>query len=400
MPVRDRASSRRRKIAVVSTSRADYGLLYWVLRALDASPRATLQLVLMGPHYSRAHGLTHRAVRADGFRPAAEIRTVPVDDSDAAVARSVGRATAQLADAFERLRPDLVVVLGDRIELLAVGSAATAFRLPIFHLHGGETTEGALDDAVRHAMTKLSHIHLPAAKPYAARIAAMGEERWRIRTVGAPGLDHLRRTVLPPPADVLARLGLPVDDGRPLFLVTEHPVTLRPRESRLEARAVAQAVSSFAARVVVTAPNTDQEHRGVLAELRRMRGPRCDVRFVANLGTAAYWSLLRAADVVVGNSSSSLLEAPSFGTPVVNVGNRQRGRLRARNVIDARPEAKTIRAAIARAGTPRFRMKARRAVNPYGKPGASDRIVRVLLNEPLDARLLMKRAPRGRALNP
>lgn len=351
----------------------------------------------MGPHFSRAHGATHRAVRADGFRLAAEIRGVPADDSDAAIARSLGSAMVQLAGAFERLRPDLVLVLGDRIELLAVASAATAFRLPIFHLHGGETTEGALDEAVRHAVTKLSHIHLLAARPYATRVASMGEERWRIRTVGAPGLDHLRRTTLPQLADVLARVGLPADDGRPLFLVTEHPVTLRPRESRLEARALARAVSSFKARVVVTAPNTDQEHRAVLAELRRMRGPLCDVRFVASLGTAAYWTLLRAADVVVGNSSSGLLEAPSFGTPVVNVGDRQRGRLRARNVIDVQPDEVAIRAAIARALTARFRATARRAVNPYGRPGASDRIVRTLLTEPLDVRLLMKRAPRGRA---
>jgi UDP-N-acetylglucosamine 2-epimerase (non-hydrolysing) len=390
-------SPRRRRIAVVSTSRADYGLLYWVLRGLDASPRATLQLVLMGPHYSRAQGLTHRAVKADGFRPAAEIRSVPADDSDGAIARSIGRATVRLADAFERLRPDLVVVLGDRIELLAVAATATAFRLPIFHLHGGETTGGAVDDAVRHAMTKLSHIHLPAALPYAARIAAMGEERWRIRTLGAPGLDHLRRTALPPEADVLARLDLPEDDDRPLLLVTEHPITLRPGESRREARAIAQAISSLAARVVVTGSNTDQEHRAVAAELRRIHGTRLDVRFVASLGTAAYWSLLRGADVVVGNSSSGLLEAPSFGTPVVNVGDRQLGRLRARNVIDVRPNASEIRVAIRRALTPRFRAGASRAINPYGRPGASDRIVRTLVTEPLDARLLMKRAGPGGA---
>lgn len=399
MPVRLRAPSGCRKIAVVSTSRADYGLLYWVLRGLDESPRATLQLVLMGAHYSGEHGMTHRTARADGFRPAAEIRTIANGDSEGAIARSIGRATVRLAEAFDRLRPDLVVVLGDRIELLAVASAATAFRLPIFHLHGGETTEGALDDAVRHAITKLSHIHLPATKQYATNIAAMGEERWRIRMVGAPGLDHLRRTALPPLADVLADVGWPADDDRPLFLVTVHPTTLRPRESRTEARAVAQAVSSFAARVVVTAPNTDHEHCAVLAELQQARGRRCDIRFVANLGTAAYWSLLRAADVVVGNSSSGLLEAPSFGTPVVNIGDRQRGRLRARNVIDAQPHANAIRTAITRALTPRFRATARRAVNPYGKPGASDRIVKVLLSEPLVTRLLMKRAVRGRAID-
>jgi UDP-N-acetylglucosamine 2-epimerase (non-hydrolysing)/GDP/UDP-N,N'-diacetylbacillosamine 2-epimerase (hydrolysing) len=267
-------------------------------------------------------------------------------------------------------------VLGDRAELLAVGAAATVFRIPIAHLQGGETTEGAVDDAVRHALTKLSHLHLVAAKPYAERVARMGEERWRIRTVGSAGLDHLTNTALPDPAGVLASLGLP-DDDRPLFLVTYHPTTLRPGAARAEARALAQAISSFPARVVVTGSNLDQEHR---------------VAFAASLGTAKYWSVLGSADVVIGNSSSGLTEAPSFGTPVVNVGERQRGRLRSANVIDVKAGAPAVRAGIRRALTPAFKRSARRAVNPYGRPGASDRIVKILTTEPLGPRLLEKRA--------
>ena len=382
-----------RRIAVVSTSRADYGLLQWVLRGLESSPRASLQLVLMGSHFSAAHGSTHRAVRADGFRPAAEIRTPPRGDTERAIARSIGHATVALADAFARLRPELVVVLGDRYELLAVGAVATIFRLPIVHVNGGETTEGAIDEAVRHAITKLSHLHLVAARPQAQRVASMGEERWRIRVVGATGLDHLARTALPPVADVLRALGLPADDGRPLFVVTHHPITLRPGASRAEARALARAISSFDARVVVTASNADPEHRAIAAELRAVVRRRATVRFATNLGTAAYWSLLRAADAVVGNSSSGLLEAPSFGTPVVNVGDRQRGRPRAANVVDVRPTATAIRAGIARVLTPTFRRTARRARNPYGGPGASERVVRILVSEPLGQRLLEKRKP-------
>jgi UDP-hydrolysing UDP-N-acetyl-D-glucosamine 2-epimerase len=387
---RSRAGTRR--IAVVSTSRADYGLLQWVLRGLERSPRAALQLILMGSHYSAAHGSTYRAVRADGFRPAAEIRTAPHGDSERAIARSVGQATIALADAFARLRPDLVVVLGDRYELLAVGAVATIYRLPIAHLNGGEATEGAIDEAVRHAITKLSHLHLVAARPQAGRVAAMGEERWRIRVVGAPGLDHLARTTLPPAAEVLRTVGLPEDDGRPLFVVTQHPITLRPGASRAEARALARAISSFGARVVVTASNADPEYRAIAAELRAIDARRATVRFAASLGTAAYWSLVRAADAVIGNSSSGLLEAPSFGTPVVNVGDRQRGRLRATNVIDVDATATAIRTGIARALTPAFRRTARRARNPYGGPGASDRIVRILTTEPLGPRLLEKRS--------
>src|SRR5438477_1206831 len=267
-----------RRIAVISTSRADYGLLLWVLRGLEQSPRASLQLILMGSHYSVAHGSTHRAVRADGLRPAAEIRAVPRGDSERAIARSIGEATIALADAFARLRPELVVVLGDRYELLAVGAAATIFRLPIAHLNGGEATEGAIDEAVRHAITKLSHLHLVAARPQARRVAAMGEERWRIRVVGAQGLDHLARTTLPPATEVLRAAGLPADDGRPLFVVTQHPITLRPGASRAEAKALARAISSFDARVLVTASNADPEYRAIAAELRAVRG-RATIRF-------------------------------------------------------------------------------------------------------------------------
>ena len=393
MPVVRRMSARgRRRIAVVSTSRADYGLLHWILRGLARSPRASLQLILMGSHFSPQHGATHRAVRADGFRPAAEIRVVPQGDSDRAIARSIGRATVAVADAFARLRPDLVVVLGDRYELLAVGAAATVFRLPIAHLHGGESTEGAIDEVVRHALTKLSHLHLVATRSHAERVAAMGEERWRIHVVGAPGLDHLTRTKLPPARDVLAAVGLPADDGRPLFLVTYHPTTLHPGASGSEAKALARAIASFDARVLVTAPNADPEYRSIARALRSIDRRRRDVRSVANLGTAAYWSVLRAADVVIGNSSSGLLEAPSFGTPVVNVGDRQGGRLRGANVLDVPPRAAAIRAGIAKALSPAFRRTARRAVNPYGGPGASERIVRILTAEPLGPRLLRKRS--------
>jgi UDP-hydrolysing UDP-N-acetyl-D-glucosamine 2-epimerase len=220
----------------------------------------------------------------------------------------------------------------------------------------------------------------------------MGEERWRIRMVGAPGLDHLTRSTLPDPAVVLAAAGIPADDERPLFVVTQHPITLRPGASRAEARALARAIGSFAARVIVTAPNADPEHRAVADELRAIRTDRATVGFVANLGTAAYWSLLRVADVVIGNSSSGLIEAPSFGVPVVNIGDRQRGRLRAANVIDVRPTYAAIREGVGRAMTPAFRRRARRSVNPYGGPGASDRIVRILEAEPLGPRLLEKRS--------
>jgi len=375
----------RRRIAVVTTSRADYGLLYWVLRELERDPRVRLQLVVTGMHFSREHGSTYRRIRADGFVPAAEVRVDVGAGTEEDIARSTGRMT------FARLRPELVVVLGDRYELLPVASVATLFRVPIAHLHGGEATEGLIDEAVRHAVTKLSHLHLVAARPYAERVRAMGEEPWRIRVVGTPGLDHLRRTPLPPLAETLARIGLPIHDRRPLVLVTYHPVTLQAGQAARQARALARALAAVPARVVVTAPNADPEYRPIIRALSTLTRSRSEVRFVADLGSAGYLSLLKHADVMVGNSSSGLTEAPSFGLPVVNVGDRQRGRLRAANVIDVEPTAASIGRGVRRALSPAFRRRARAAKNPYGGPGASVRIAKLLASVPLDERLLTKR---------
>jgi UDP-hydrolysing UDP-N-acetyl-D-glucosamine 2-epimerase len=381
--------SRKRRIAVVSTGRADYGPLSAVLGRLARRPDVTLQLILMGGHFTRQQGSTHRAVRADGFVVSASIRTAPRGDDDLAIASSIGRSVTALGRAFGDLRPDLVVVLGDRYELLAVGVAATTFRIPIAHLHGGEATGAVIDDAVRNAVTKLSHLHLVAAKAYGDRVARLGEARWRIRVVGAPGLDQLTTLPLPPPAEVLRRLGVP-DDDRPLLLVTQHPVTLRPGESAAAAQALARALSRSRVRVVVTGTNTDHESRAVRTALRHAASSTASVSYAPSLGTAAYWSVLRAADAVVGNSSSGLLEAPSFGIPTVNIGDRQRGRLRASSVIDVQASAAAIQRGITRALTPRFRARARRTRNPYGGAGASDRIVEILAREPLDRRLLEK----------
>ena len=375
----------RRRIAVVTTSRADYGLLYWVLRELERDPRVRLQLVVTGMHFSREHGSTYRRIRADGFVPAAEVRVDVGAGTEEDIARSTGRMT------FARLRPELVVVLGDRYELLPVASVATLFRVPIAHLHGGEATEGLIDEAVRHAVTKLSHLHLVAARPYAERVRAMGEEPWRIRVVGTPGLDHLRRTPLPPLAETLARIGLPIHDRRPLVLVTYHPVTLQAGQAARQARALARALAAVPARLVVTAPNADPEYRPIIRALSTLTRSRSEVRFVADLGSAGYLSLLKHADVMVGNSSSGLTEAPSFGLPVVNVGDRQRGRLRAANVIDVEPTAASIGRGVRRALSPAFRRRARAAKNPYGGPGASVRIAKLLASVPLDERLLTKR---------
>ncbi len=342
---------------MVTTSRADYGHLYWVLKALESDPRVTLQLVVAGSHFSKRHGSSYRRIIADGFRPAAVVRTTVVADTDAAAAAAVGRLTIGLGNVFADLRPDLMVILGDRYELLGAAAVATVFRVPIAHLHGGESTAGAI----------------------------------RIYVVGAPGLDHLRRTRLPNSDAVMETLRIPVADPRPLLLVTSHPATLHRGTAGRDATALARALATLPARIVVTAPGADPEYRSVVAALRRRAHRGSTVRFVADLGTAAYWSLMAVADAVVGNSSSGIIEAPSFGTPVVNIGDRQDGRLRAANVIDVPLAADAIARGLRRALTPTFRRRARRAKNPYGGPGASDRIATLLATLPLDERLRQKR---------
>jgi UDP-hydrolysing UDP-N-acetyl-D-glucosamine 2-epimerase len=374
---------------VVTTSRADYGLWYWVLRELERDERVTLQLVVGGAHFSVRHGLTYRRVRADGFGQIAEIRAAPRGDSDESIALATGRLTEGVARALGRLRPDIVAVLGDRHELLGVAAAVAAFRLPLVHLMGGDVTAGAVDDAVRNAITKLSHFHLVAAADHARRLLAMGEEPWRIRVVGSPALDHLSASV-EPWSKVLAELGVPDPDARPLLLVTLHPTTLLPGSAARETEALFDALSGIAARIVITSPNADQEHEAIRRRIRRFRSKGSVVRAVADLGSARYWSLMRAADAMVGNSSSGLIEAPALGLPVVNIGDRQRGRLRAGNVIDVAPNARAIREGIRRALDPAFARAARKCRSPYGPPGASRRIARVLATLPLTQRLLDK----------
>jgi UDP-hydrolysing UDP-N-acetyl-D-glucosamine 2-epimerase len=365
--------------------------MQWVLRDLMSDQRVRLQLIVAGAHYSRRQGLTFRSILRDGFRPVAQIRSWAAEDEEQ-IASTIGRMTVGFAHAFRRLRPDILLLLGDRSELLAAASAATVFRIPIAHLHGGETTLGATDEAVRNAVTKLSHLHLVSADAHGDVVRHLGEEARRIRVVGAPGLDHLKRTRLPSPQSVLEGLTIPVSDERPLFLVTFHPATLEPGAAEAATKNLLRAIAHFSARVVITAPNTDPEHERIYKLLRKFHSRGTLVRFVATLGAPAYLSVLKVADVVIGNSSSGLIEAPSFGTPVVDIGSRQRGRLRAANVIHVAADAESIRKGIARALTPPFVRAAQKARNPYYRAGSSKRIARILASIPLDGRLLRKNA--------
>jgi len=382
----------QRTIAVVTSSRADYSHLYWPLRLLREHPDVDLRLIAMGPHLSPEFGLTVGEIEKDGFAIAARIESLLSSDSDVGMAKSIGVAMLSLADTLGAMRPDLLLLIADRYEMLAPAAAALALRIPIAHIEGGEISEGAIDDAVRNALTKMSHVHFTSTLGARARVIAMGEELWRVHRAGAPSLDHLRRSRLLSREEVEARYGL--DLSRPTLLVAYHPVTLE-RETTREAGALFAALEEIArkgdTRIVFSYPNADAGSRELIERARVFVKEHGCAKLFVNLDAVTYWSLLRSVEAMVGNSSSGIMETASFAMPTVNVGLRQRGRERARNVLDAEAETKAILQRIAEARSPEFRASLEGMANPYGDGHAAERIVDVLTSVPLGAELLVKR---------
>ena len=387
------AAARRRRIAVATVSRSDWGHLLPVLREIRAAPDLELQLLVAGMHLAERFGNTAAEIEAGGWPVAARVEMLGAGDEPADIAAATGRGVSGFGAALAHLRPDLLLVLGDRFEMLSAAVAALPFALPVAHIHGGEVTEGAMDNQIRHAITKLAHLHFASAPEHHERIAAMGEERWRIHMVGGPGLDRLRDVTYLPRAAVASALGLRGD--RRWVVVTFHPVTLEHADTGRHADALVAALEKLDADLIVTFPNADTAGRQIIERLEDLARRRTGVLVTKSLGEELYLSLLRHADAMVGNSSSGLIEAPSFALPVVNVGSRQRGRLRAANVIDAEPAADDILRAAERALDPAFRAGLRGLVNPYGDGHAAPRIVQVLREVPLDARLVEKRFADG-----
>ncbi len=383
----------QRTIAVVTSSRADYSHLYWPLRLLREHPNVELRLIAMGPHLSPEFGLTVQEIEKDGFAIAARIESLLSSDSDVGMAKSIGVAMLSLADVLGAMRPDLLLLIADRYEMLAPAAAALALRIPMAHIEGGEISEGAIDDAVRNALTKMSHVHFTSTEGARARVIAMGEERWRVHRAGAPSLDHLRRSRLLNREEVEARCGL--DLSRPTLLVAYHPVTLE-RETTREAGALFAALEELVRKgdtqLVFCYPNADAGSRELVERARSFVADHTCAKLFVNLDAVTWWSLLRAVEAMVGNSSSGIMETASFALPTVNVGRRQKGRERARNVLDAAPDRGTILQRIAEARSPEFRTSLRGMTNPYGDGHAAERMAEVLTSIPLGAELLVKRA--------
>lgn len=382
--------STKRKICIVTGTRAEYGLLYWLMKEVDEDPVLQLQIIATGMHLSPEFGLTYQEIEADGFKIDAKVEMLLSSDSPVGIVKSMGLGLVGFADALDRLKPDIVVLLGDRFEILAAAQAALVARMPIAHIHGGESTEGLIDEPIRHAITKMAHLHFTAAKPYQRRVIQMGESPERVFCVGAPGLDHIHRKELLGKADLEKSIGLHLDNG--YFLVTYHPVTLEKETSASQAKALLTALDAFPKHsVLFTASNSDTDGRiigSLIDEYVKKNPARCVVH--TSLGQLRYLSAIRHADVVVGNSSSGLTEAPALFRATVNIGDRQRGRLMADSVISCGNESKEIVSAIEKALSQDFQATLKDVKNPYGAGGASKKIKDILKNFSLDENLLKK----------
>ena len=377
-----------RRIDVVTTSRADYGHLAWTIHELRDAPDVNLRVIAIGAHLAPSFGTTVEAIEADGLRVDERVECLLDSDSDVGMAKSLGLATISLADVFARDRPDILLLIADRYEMLAPASAALTLRIPIAHIEGGDISEGAIDNAVRNALTMMSHLHFTPTETARKRIVAMGEEEWRVHRVGAASLDNLARAEIPSRDTVERELGVELSDN--LLVVAMHPVTLAEDPVR-DARELLAALRHVPNQIVFCFPNADVGSR----EIAQLAGAFCAERQNAtlhvNLAHLTYWGLLSSASVMVGNSSSGIMETPALGLPTVNIGDRQRGRERARNIVDVPADARSIQAAVALALDPAFRAECRGVENPYGDGDSARRIATRLRTLPINDRLLLKR---------
>jgi UDP-N-acetylglucosamine 2-epimerase (non-hydrolysing)/GDP/UDP-N,N'-diacetylbacillosamine 2-epimerase (hydrolysing) len=380
----------RRRIGVITTSRADYSHLYWPLRELAARPEVELGLFALGAHLSPEFGSTINEIERDGFPVQARIECLLSSDTDTGMAKTIGLAILGLADALTAWRPDLLLLIADRYEMLAPAAVALALRIPIAHIEGGEISQGAIDDQVRNALTKLAHIHFTSTPTARRRVIAMGEEAWRVHRAGAPSLDHLRRSTLLARSALEARLGLTLKT--PTILAAYHPVTIL-KDTTVEADGLFSALAQAPGQLLFVYPNADAGSYALIERTKALAASRPHTHVFVNLDSIAYWSILGQVDALIGNSSSGIMEAASFALPTVNVGLRQQGRERARNVIDAPAETAAILSALHRALDPEFRNSLRGMENPYGDGTAAQTIARVLTAVPLDGLLIKQPTP-------
>ena len=378
-----------RKICIITGTRAEYGLLRWVMQGIKADPELTLQIIATGMHLSPEFGLTYREIEQDGFQIDRKVEMLTSSDTPVGIAKSMGLGLIGFADALNDLHPDLIVVLGDRFEIFSAVSAALVARIPVAHLHGGEATEGSIDEALRHSITKMSHLHFVAAEEYRQRVIQLGEQPDRVLLVGGLGADNISRLKLLDREALQQSLGFEL--GQKSLLVCFHPATL---ETNTAAQQMAELLAALAelrnTQLVFTMPNADTDGRVLVQLIEQFVAQHANTRAYTSLGQLRYLSSMAHVDGVVGNSSSGLLEAPSFQKGTINIGDRQRGRLQAASVINCEPTRHSITAALVRLYSKEFQASLSKVSSPYGEGGASCAIVAKIKSIPLSG-VLKKR---------
>jgi len=378
-----------RTIGVVTVARSDWSIYQPILQKIQGCSDLSLHLMVSGMHLSPEFGRTDKAIESEGFEIKERVEMLLSSDSPEGISKSMGLGTISFAQIFSRFKPDILLVLGDRFEMLSAVIAAMPFTIPIAHLHGGETTEGVIDEAIRHSITKMSHLHFVSTEPYRQRILQLGEEPWRVTVSGAPSLDNLHTIDFLSLSELRKKIKIPLKVS-PL-LVTFHPVTLEYGDTSKHVTELLAALNTLDLPIVFTYPNADTHGRLIMKAINQFLEIHPQAWAVANLGTQLYFSLMKNAVAMVGNSSSGIIEAASFELPVVNVGNRQQGRIRGSNVIDVGNERNLISNGIKKAISPEFRVRLSGMVNPYGGGNAASTITQVMQNISLDQRLIKKR---------
>lgn len=378
-----------RKITVVTGTRAEYGLLRNIMKAIAKDRDLKLQLVVTGMHLSPKYGLTKNDIIEDGFRIDEECPILLDYNGKDKNAKEISIAINEFIGAFNRLKPDIVLILGDRYEAFAAATTAMAMNIPVAHIAGGEITEGAMDEQIRHSITKMAHIHFPGVEVYAENIRNMGEENWRVFNVGDSGIENIKLTKMLTQKELKESLGVEV--SKDTILATYHPVTLEVDDVENQIRNVIEALDKINKPMIITYPNSDNGGDKIISALDEFAEKNSNVHLFKSLGSLRYLSVMKYCGVVVGNSSSALIEAPFLKKPVVNIGNRQQGRLMAKNIIQTNYTSEDIYNGIKKAFSPEFNEAVNGVESLYGEGNTSIEIVNVLKSVELGEKILKKK---------
>jgi GDP/UDP-N,N'-diacetylbacillosamine 2-epimerase (hydrolysing) len=372
-----------RKICIITGTRAEYGLLRWVMQGIKDDNELTLQIIATGMHLSPEFGLTYKAIEQDGFEIDRKVEMLTSSDTSVGIAKSMGLGMIGFADALHDLKPDLIVVLGDRFEIFSAVSAALVARIPVAHLHGGETTEGAFDEALRHSITKMSHLHFVAAEPYRQRVIQLGEQPDHVFLVGGLGIDNIKHLQLLDRTALETSLDFKL--GVKNLLITFHPVTLETATAANQMQELLAALAQLKdTQLIFTLPNADTDGRALIEMVQNFVKQHLNARAYTSLGQLRYLSCIAQVDGVLGNSSSGLAEVPSFKKGTINIGDRQRGRLQADSVINCEPTQGSIASALTKLYSADFQESLHKVTNPYGEGGASTKVVNTLKCYPVE----------------